>query len=53
MWIVAKVLQAAGFVYVGYGLWWGVARDDMWQELYMTLAGCAVFAAGRLLERWA
>jgi hypothetical protein len=23
----------------------------MWNELYMTLAGMAVFAAGRLLER--
>jgi hypothetical protein len=51
MWLFAKILQAAGFTYVGYALYWGVARDDMWKELYLTLAGLAVFAAGRLPER--
>jgi hypothetical protein len=51
MWLFAKILQAAGFTYVGFGLYQGIAKDDMWDELYMTLAGMAVFAAGRLLER--
>jgi len=51
MWLFSKILQAAGFTYVGYALYLGIARDDMWNELYMTLAGMAVFAAGRLLER--
>ena len=32
-------------------LYRGIAHEDMWDELYMTLAGMAVFAAGRLLER--
>src|SRR5262249_26497848 len=49
MWLFAKVLQAAGFTYVGYALYSGIARDDMWNELYMTLAGMAVFAAGGAL----
>lgn len=49
--LLAKILQAAGWTYVGYALWCGIARGDMWNELYMTLAGMAVFGAGRLLER--
>lgn len=51
MWLLAKILQAAGFTYVGYALYWGIVRDDMWNELYLTLAGSAVFAVGWLLER--
>ena len=53
MWLFAKIVQAAGFTYVGYGLYQGVGRDDMWNELYLTLAGVAVFYVGRLLERFA
>jgi hypothetical protein len=41
MWLFAKVMQAAGFT-SGYALYCGIARDDMWNELYMTLAGMAV-----------
>lgn len=51
MWLFSKLLQAAGFTYVGYALWWGIGRDDMWKELYLSLAGVAVFYAGRFLER--
>ena len=51
MLLFAKILQAAGFTYVGYALYCGIARDDMWNELYLTLAGSAVFAIGWLLER--
>jgi hypothetical protein len=50
--LLAKVLQAIGFADVGYGLYLGVARGDMWQELWMTLTGVGCFYAGRLLERW-
>jgi hypothetical protein len=49
--LFAKVLQAVGFAHVGIGLWMGVARGDMWTELYMALSGLAFFAVGRLLER--
>ena len=53
MFFVAKVLQAVGFVDVGFGLYWGIAHDDMWKELYMAATGLGLFAVGRLLERWA
>ena len=51
MFIFAKVLQAVGFAHVGLGLYLGIARDDMWKELYLTLGGLGFFAVGRLLER--
>jgi hypothetical protein len=51
LFIVAKGLQAVGIADVAYGLYVGMFRDDMWTELYMTLAGLALFGAGRLLER--
>ncbi|MFN8542637.1 MAG: hypothetical protein U0807_00280 [Candidatus Binatia bacterium] len=52
MFLFAKVLQAIGFADVGFGLYRGIAYQDMWQELYLTLAGVGFFGAGRLLERW-
>ena len=51
MFFFAKMLQALGFAHVGLGLYLGVARDDMWKELYLTLTGVAFFLVGRLLER--
>jgi hypothetical protein len=47
----AKMLQALGFAHVGLGLYLGIAQDDMWKELYLTLTGVAFFLVGRLLER--
>ncbi len=46
-----KFLEALGFVTVGAGLFYGVTRNDEWQELYFFLAGIALFAVGRFLER--
>ncbi len=51
MFIVAKGLQAGGIAAVASGLGAGVMWDDMWTELYMMLAGLALFGVGRLLER--
>lgn len=51
MFIFAKLLQAIGFAHVGLGLYLGIAQDDMWKELYLTLTGLGFFFAGRLLER--
>lgn len=48
---VYKFLQALGFVTVGTGLFYGVTRNDEWQELYFFLAGIALFAVGRILEK--
>lgn len=49
--IVAKGLQAIGIADVAYGLYLGMFRDDMWGELWLTLAGLALFGVGRLIER--
>jgi hypothetical protein len=49
--LFGKVLQAIGFADVGFGLYRGMVRDDMWTELYMLVAGTALFYLGRLLER--
>lgn len=46
-----KFLQALGFVTVATGLFYGVTRNDEWQELYFFLAGIALFAVGRILEK--
>ena len=50
MFYFAKALQAVGFGHVGLGLYLGIAQDDMWKELYLTLTGLGFFFAGRLLE---
>ena len=50
MFLFAKLLQAVGFAHVGLGLYLGIARDDMWKELYLALSGLAFFTIGRLLE---
>jgi len=49
--LIFKFLEAMGFVTVGTGLFYGVTRNDEWFELYFFLAGIALFAFGRLLER--
>ena len=46
-----KFLEALGFVTIGVGLFYGVTRNDEWQELYFFLAGILVFGIGRILER--
>ncbi len=51
MFYFAKTLQAVGFADVGIALYYGIAQDDMWNELYFALAGVAFFMVGRLLER--
>ena len=51
MFHLAKVLQAVGFADVGIGLYFGIAQDDMWKELYFALAGVGLFLVGRVIER--
>ncbi len=46
-----KFLEALGFLTVATGLFYGVTRNDEWQELYFFLAGIAFFAVGRFLEK--
>ena len=50
MFLFAKLLQAVGFAHVGIGLYLGIARDDMWKELWLALSGLTFFAIGRALE---
>jgi glutaredoxin len=49
--LVHKFLEALGFVTVGTGLFYGVTRNDEWQELYFLIAGVVLFAVGRILEK--
>jgi glutaredoxin len=49
--LLFKFLEALGFLTVGAGLFYGVTRNNEWQELYFVLAGIAVFAVGRILEK--
>jgi len=49
--LVSKFLEAIGFVTVAAALFYGITRNDEWVELYFFLAGIAVFAVGRFLER--
>ncbi|HTP12096.1 MAG TPA: glutaredoxin family protein [Bacteroidota bacterium] len=46
-----KFLEALGFLTVAAGLFYGVTRNDEWQELYFFLSGIVVFAVGRILEK--
>ena len=48
---VAKFLEALAIVAVMFGLMYGLG-GDMWTDLYFFLGGIAVFAGGRMLEKW-
>ena len=50
MFLFSKVLQAVGLTDVGFALYRGMGHDNMWDELYMSLAGLGFFYLGRLLE---
>ena len=47
---IPKLLQAVGIACVMIGLIQGIL-GDMWGELYLLLAGIAVFAVGRFIEK--
>ncbi len=48
--ITAKILQALGLASTMLALVQGLYGDE-WGELYMFLAGIALFFSGRLIER--
>ncbi|TAK52355.1 MAG: hypothetical protein EPO24_15315 [Bacteroidetes bacterium] len=47
---IGKLLEAIGIAAVMLGLVQGI-YGDMWGELYLLLAGIAVFYAGRIIEK--
>lgn len=49
--IASRLLQYAGIVLVGVGLIYGVANNDMANEMLFAVIGFALFAAGRMLRR--
>jgi hypothetical protein len=49
--ITAKILEALGLACVMIGLVQGIRLNDMWVELYLTLAGIAIFLFGWIIER--
>lgn len=48
---VAKGLQACGIACVMIGLVQGILANDMWIELYLSIAGIILFIVGRWLEK--
>lgn len=48
---IGRALQLVGIVFVGFGLFVGLTRNDLKYEEKMLFAGGAVFVAGWLLVR--
>jgi len=48
---VGKFLELNGMVLLGFGLFWGLARDDVRGEIVMLGIGTALFLAGYWVER--
>ncbi len=48
---VAKFLEALGLVAVVFGFFYGL-MGDMWADLYLFLAGMAIFGVGWGVEKW-
>jgi hypothetical protein len=51
MMVVAKGLEALGIACVMIGLVQGIVSDNMWIELYLSIAGIVVFVIGRIIEK--
>jgi hypothetical protein len=48
---LGKFLELNGLVLLGFGLVWGVVREDMKGELNLLAVGVGLFLVGYLLER--
>ena len=48
---LAKGLEAVGIALVLLGLVQGIQKDDMWTELYLSVAGIIVFLIGWGIEK--
>ena len=48
---LSPVLQFLGIVIVGIGLFYGVAKNDMTNEILFAALGLVVFVLGRALRR--
>ena len=48
---LGKFLELNGMVLLGFGLFWGLARDDVKGEVLMLGIGAAIFLLGYLLEK--
>ena len=48
---LGKFLELNGMVLLGFGLFWGVVRDDVRGEIAMLGFGAALFLAGYWVER--
>lgn len=48
---LGKFLELNGILLLGFGLFWGLLRDDVRGEIGMLGAGVVIFLVGYLLER--
>lgn len=49
--VASRLLQFAGIVLVGVGLIYGVANNDMTNEMVFALVGFVLFVVGRSIGR--
>lgn len=49
--LLARTLQLAGLIYMGYGLFVGLYEEDIGRELRLAIIGGLIFLAGWLLQK--
>jgi hypothetical protein len=49
--LLARTLQLAGLIYMGYGLFVGLYEEDIGREVRFAVIGGLMFVAGWLLQR--
>ncbi|MCY3767353.1 MAG: hypothetical protein OXH06_18200 [Gemmatimonadetes bacterium] len=49
--MLARTLQLAGLIYMGYGLFVGLYEEDIGRELRLAIIGGLIFLAGWLLQK--
>jgi hypothetical protein len=49
--LLARTLQLAGLIYMGYGLFVGLYEEDIGREVRFAILGGLMFAAGWLLQK--
>ena len=49
--LLARILQLAGLIYMGFGLFVGLYEEDIGREVRLAIIGGLIFTAGWLLQK--
>jgi hypothetical protein len=49
--LLARILQLAGLIYMGFGLFVGLYEEDIGREVRFAIIGGLIFTAGWLLQK--